>query len=251
LIIRPKIFDRFPEIVAAQSTRLGGVSSDLFGMNLSSHVGDEKENVEQNRKLFFDSVGLPSHAMIVYQNQIHSANVNEVEGSEGVVPSSDALFTSSQNVFLAVSIADCTPVLLYAPDIRVIAAIHAGWRGTEQMIVLKAVRALIERGADSGRIHAFIGASASKERYEVGIEVATLFDKRHLIELPGQTPAVRKFLLDVKGANFEQLTYSGIPPEHIEVSSLCTISNSDLHSFRRDGKQSGRMLAIVGRVEHR
>ena len=249
MIIRPTIFNRFPEILAAQSTRLGGVSPLPFGMNLSSHVGDAKENVEQNRKLFFEGVGLPRFSRVVYQNQIHSANLNEVEGSEGVVPSSDALLTSEEDVFLAVSVADCTPVLLYAPDIRVIAAVHAGWRGTEQMITLKAVRALIERGAQPGKIHAFIGASASKEHYEVGIEVATLFDKRHLTELPEQAPAIRKFLLDVKGANFEQLTYTGIPPEQIEVSHLCTIGSPDLHSFRRDGKQSGRMLAIIGRIE--
>jgi len=248
MIISPKIFDSFPEILAAQSTRVGGVSPEPYGMNLSSHVGDAGENVEQNRTLFFKAAGVAADAKIVYQNQIHSANVNLVLGDEGIVVQSDALITERANVFLAVSVADCTPVLLYAPDIKTIAAVHAGWRGTEQMIALKTVRMLIEMGADPKLMRAFIGASASKDKYEVGIEVATLFDKRHLTELPITNLDIRKFLLDVKGANLDQLIYAGIPSEQIEVSPLCTITNPDLHSYRRDGKRSGRMLAIIGRV---
>ena len=83
-------------------------------------------------------------------------------------------------------------------------------------------------------------ASASQERYEVGLEVATLFEYDHLIEKEGQ-----KFLLDVKGANRQQLTYAGIPETQIEQSPLCSIGDDRLHSYRRDGKQSGRMLAVI------
>jgi len=243
MIIRPTIFARFPNLIAAQSTRLGGVSPEPYGMNLSSHVGDLKENVEENRKRFFASVGIAKDARIVYQSQIHSANVNIVNGDEGILPQSDGLITFEKNVFLAVSVADCTPVLIYAPDIEAIAAIHAGWRGTEQMIVLKAAMMLKDRGADLSKAFAFVGASASKDRYEVGSEVATLFDKRHSNEKPDG-----KFLLDVKGANVEQLTNAGIPQFHIEVSDLCTISDDRLHSYRRDGSRSGRMLVVFGRT---
>jgi purine-nucleoside/S-methyl-5'-thioadenosine phosphorylase / adenosine deaminase len=242
-IIRPTIFDQFPEIIAAQSTRLGGVSPEPFGMNLSNHVGDDPLNVESNRTLFYLQAGVPEQAKFVYQDQVHSASINIVSGDEGVVPNSDGLITTERNVFLAISVADCTPVLIYTPDIGAVAAIHAGWRGTEQMIVLTAIRRLVDLGAKASNMYAFIGACASQKRYEVGSEVATLFEKKHLIER-----ADGKFLLDVRAANHEQLIRGGLPDSQVEVSTLCTISDQRLHSYRRDGKRSGRMLAIIGQV---
>lgn len=242
MIIRPTIFDQFSEIIAAQSTRLGGISSELFGMNLSSHVGDEQANVDENRRLFFEAIGVPAGAKAVYQNQVHSANVNLVHGGEDIVKESDALITAEPNVLLGVTVADCTPILLYDPKTQHIAAIHAGWRGTEQMIALATVRRLIELGSNPTDLYAFIGASASKENYEVGVEVATLFESKHSTELPSD-----KYLLDVKGANHEQLLFAGIPSEQIEASPLCTIADKRLHSYRRDGQRSGRMLAAIMR----
>ncbi len=242
MIIRPTIFDQFPEIIAAQSTRLGGVSSELFGMNLSSHVGDEQANVDENRRLFFEALGIPEEAKKVYQNQVHSPNVAVVHGDEGIVKENDALITNEPNVLLGVTVADCTPILLYDPVTKLIAAVHAGWRGTEQMIALATVRKMIELGANPQNIFAFIGASASKEKYEVGVEVATLFESKYSTERDDG-----KYLLDVKSANLDQLLYPGIPGEQIEVSPLCTISDERLHSFRRDGKRSGRMLAAIMR----
>jgi YfiH family protein len=242
MIIRPKIFEQFPEIVAAQSTKLGGVSSP-YGMNLSSHVGDDPANVAKNRRLFFEAIGVSPQTKSVYQNQVHSGNVSVVTGDEGVVKENDALITDKTNVLLGVTVADCTPILLYDSSSRLIAAVHAGWRGTEQMIALDAVRKMIELGAKPESTFAFIGACASGEKYEVGLDVATLFESKHTNDLGNG-----KFLLDVRAANLDQLLYIGIPRDHIEVSDLCTISDERLHSYRREGKQSGRMLAVIERI---
>jgi polyphenol oxidase len=244
MIIRPKIFEQFPEIIAAQSTRLGGVSPEPFGMNLSSHVGDAQANVDENRRRFFGAVGVTEGTRAVYQDQMHSSNINVVNGGEGVVKDSDALITGEPNVLLGVTVADCTPILLYEPKAKLIAAIHAGWRGTEQMITLAAVRKMVELGASPENIFAFIGASASGEKYEVGLEVATLFEEKHLVDLHNG-----KFLLDVKAANLDQLLFAGIPANQIDGSPLCTISDERLHSYRRDGKRSGRMLAVIERTD--
>ena len=104
MIIKPQIFQQFPEVIAAQSTRVGGVSPMPHGLNLSSHVGDEPENVAENRKRFYEAVGVSEGSRFVYQNQIHSANINVVHGDENLVPESDALITAEPNVFLAVSV---------------------------------------------------------------------------------------------------------------------------------------------------
>ena len=244
MVIKPKIFEQFPNVIAAQSTRVGGVSPMPYGLNLSSHVGDERANVEENRRRFYSAAGIETERMkLVYQHQIHSTNINYVEGDENIVSDSDALMTNNPNVVVAVSIADCTPVLIYDPKTHLTAAIHAGWRGTEQMITLTAVRRLIEHGANPLDLHCFVRASASKERYEVGFDVATMFEKKYLTEL-----GEGKFLLDVKQANADQLVYAGVPNKQIEICERCTIADEDLHSYRRDGKKSGRMLAVIGRT---
>src|ERR1700728_2834100 len=126
MIIQPKIFSQFPEIIAAQSTRIGGVSPEPLGMNLSSHVGDEQANVDENRRRFLKAIGMPEGTKAVYQNQIHSANINVVNGNEGIVKDSDALITQEPNVLLGITVADCTPILLYEPKAKLIAAVHAG-----------------------------------------------------------------------------------------------------------------------------
>ncbi len=244
MIIHPTIFAQFPEIIAAQSTRLGGVSPEPFGMNLSTHVGDAQANVDENRRRFFASIGVVEGTKAVYQNQIHSSNINVVNGNESVVKDSDALITRAPNVLLGITVADCTPILLYEPNAKLIAAVHAGWRGTEQMIALTAVRKMVELGASPENIFAFIGASASGEKYEVGLEVATLFEEKHLVDLHNG-----KFLLDVKAANRDQLLFAGVPANQVEISPLCTISDERLHSYRRDGKRSGRMLAAIERTD--
>ena len=125
MIIRPSIFTQFPEIIAAQSTRIGGVSPEPFGMNLSSHVDDEQANVDENRRLFFEAIGVPHGTKTVYQSQIHSANISVVNGDEGIVKDSDALITCEPNVLLGVTVADCTPILLYDPKSKIIATVHA------------------------------------------------------------------------------------------------------------------------------
>ncbi len=245
MFIRPEIFKKFPELITAQSTREGGVSPYPYGLNLSSHVGDAPENVKENRRRFYEAIVVSDDAKFVYQNQVHSGNVNVVKGDEGIVPESDALVTGEANVFLVVSIADCTPILLYDPVAKLIAAVHAGWRGTEQLITLNAVRKLIALGSKAENIYGFIGASASATNYEVGTEVATFFEKDYYTELPNG-----KCLLDIKKANRDQLLIGGVPLEQIEISPRCTITDFNLHSYRRDGKQSGRMFAVIGRTEH-
>ncbi len=242
MYIQAEIFKRFPEIIAGQSTREGGVSPMPFGLNLSTHVGDELENVLENRRRFYEAIGLSQGSTLVYQNQIHSGNVNVVVGTEGIVPNSDALISAKPGVFLVVSIADCTPILLYEPVAKIIGAVHAGWRGTEQLVALNAIRAMVSLGAKPERIYAFIGASASAQQYEVGTEVATYFEKDYYIELPNG-----KCLLDIKKANRDQLLIAGLALEQIEICPRCTIIDDALHSYRRDGKQSGRMFAIIGR----
>jgi polyphenol oxidase len=165
-----------------------------------------------------------------------------VKGDEVVVKDSDALITIEPNVFLGVSIADCTPVLLYDPIAKVVAAVHAGWRGTQQEITTHTIQRMNALGSSSQNVYAFVGACASADRYEVGPEVAELFHSRYT-----RPRGDGKYLLDVRRVNVDQLLEAGVLESHIEVCDRCTISDDKLHSYRRDGTRSGRMLAVIGR----
>jgi copper oxidase (laccase) domain-containing protein len=136
--IRPAIFP--PDLVAAYSTREGGVSPAPLGMNLSFKVGDDPVNVIRNREIFFGGLGIPLECLAI-PGQIHGASVRRAD-RPGDYPDTDALITSATGVFLCVSVADCVPVLLYDPRKKTAAAVHAGWRGSASAVVLAAVDAM-------------------------------------------------------------------------------------------------------------
>ncbi|HWY10980.1 MAG TPA: polyphenol oxidase family protein, partial [Bacteroidia bacterium] len=126
MLIIPKIF-KAHNLVAAQSTRLGGVSKVPYNkMNLGFSSGDNIDIIKQNRKLFFDSLGI-SEENLAWSKLVHG---NKVLVTDKPIKGDgcDAVITNKPNVFCCVSIADCTPVLIYDPKNKVVAAIHAGWR---------------------------------------------------------------------------------------------------------------------------
>ena len=240
--ISPEIFNAVPELTAAISTRQGGEPGDSFGMNLSYNVGDEEERVARNRVRFFSSLNVPQEAL-AFPRQVHSGVVRLVR-SPGPVPDCDAVMTDALGLFLAISVADCLPILLADPVRHAIAAVHSGWRGSAQKIAASAVRLLkAELGSEPRDILAYLGPSAGVCCYEVSSELAGEFDPAFVRKSEGKA----RPHLDLKELNRNLLVKSGLRVEHIEVSPHCTICSPALfHSYRRDGKKSGRMLAVIG-----
>jgi len=125
------------------TTRQGGVSEGAYAsFNPGEYSGDNPEAVRANRKLLSDVLGIPSERIFV-PFQVHGAEIRSIEPFFLSLPLEeqqlymhgvDALVTNVPGVCIAVSTADCVPVLLYAPDVKTVAAIHAGWRGTVQRI---------------------------------------------------------------------------------------------------------------------
>lgn len=238
-VIRPHIFEKFPEIICAVSTRIGGFSEKPYDLNLSYKVGDKVNNVRKNRKIFFDYLGI-YHSNLVYQNQTHSDNSFYVDNS-GVIDNSDAVFTNKKNLFLCLTVADCLPVFLFHPA-GIIAAVHSGWKGSYKRIVFKTVNRLIQIFNINVRdMYAYIGPGLSVENFEVGRDVAGLF-RKDVIEIRNG-----KYYLNNKLENLIQLTETGLKKNNIEISEYCTYREDMLfHSYRRDGDKSGRMLGLIG-----
>lgn len=239
-IVRAKIFEQIPNLVFGMSTRFGGVSGGAYDWNMSFNVGDDPEKVKENRKILFSLLGIDGER-VAFPQQEHT-NVSQICTAPMQYPHCDALATSAKDIFLAVSIADCAPVMLYDPRKEIVAGIHAGWRGASTKIVENTVGLMRQHYAvDPASVIAFIGPSAGVCCYEVGKEVAELFPHECWSEKDDG-----KFMLDVKKANMFQLLANGVQESHIEMHPDCSIHNHKYHSYRRDGKNSGRMLAVIG-----
>lgn len=240
------------------TTRHGGVSQGNYAsMNPGEYSGDDPESVRMNRQLLSDAIGISPERMFA-PFQIHEAEIacigtrflsltpdRQKEELNGI----DALVTAVPGICIAVSTADCVPVLVYAPDKNVVAAIHAGWRGTVKQIVAKTVEYMTARyGCDPSLMLAGIAPSICRESFEVGDEVVEVFratgvDMDCIMERNTRTG---KAHIDLWEANRMQLLQSGLQPEHIEVSGICTYQHhDDFFSARRLGIKSGRILSGI------
>jgi len=238
-ILKPYIFNNYPEILFGFNTKISSESKSPYYFNLSYSVGDEKNMVDKNRKEFFEAIGLTIET-VGYQRQIHS-DIVQVIGCGGDNGASDALITSKKNLGLAIAVADCTSIFIYDKKNKVIAAVHSGWQGTENAILLKTlIKLQKEFSSKPGNMIVYIGPSISQINYEVGKEVAEKFDQTFV------KPKGDKYLLDVSGINYQILLDLGIPQNQIQKSELCSYEFSTLlHSYRRDGNLSGRSLGVI------
>jgi YfiH family protein len=168
-------------------------------------------------------------------NQVHS-DVVHIVCTPGNAGPGDALITDTPGVFLEVRTADCIPLLLMDPVRQVVAAVHAGWRGTEARIAEKtAVLARDRFGCSMDNLTAAIGPGIEECCFEVGPEVAERF---------GSSGRVNLNLVEI---NRKQLLTAGIRAEHIVRIGGCTRCGEDLYySFRRDRESAGRMASAIG-----
>jgi YfiH family protein len=242
LLITSEKLSRIPGLRFGLSTRKGGVSADPYGMNTSLRVGDRAEHVHANRKRLLGLLGL-ENVPLALPVQCHS-NVVLIATRPGEYPACDGLATAKTGLALAVSIADCLPVVLYDSRHRAVALVHAGWRGTAEGIAQRAVRVMgREFRSNAADLTVYLGPSAGVCCYEVGPEVAERFPE------PCVERRANGLYLDLKEANLRQLLDVGVERRDVEVSPHCTICEPDLfHSYRRDRADSGRMMAIASLI---
>jgi YfiH family protein len=169
----------------------------------------------------------------------------------GEAPIGDAMITAEPNVALMTLHADCLAMLLVDPERRVVGAIHAGWRSTVQDIAGETVREIVATfGGDPGNILAYVGPSIGAERYEVGDEVIDAW-RSH----PGSSEAPigrhnGTWRFDLKAANVHQLRTAGLREQNVEISDVCTASETERwFSHRAQGPGTGRFAAVIAITE--
>ncbi|HEX9344933.1 MAG TPA: peptidoglycan editing factor PgeF [Candidatus Acidoferrum sp.] len=270
-ILQVPALAKLPWLVHGFSTRPGGVSL-LNGekvLNLGFTEWDSKESVLENRRRFQSALGATDLKLISLK-QIHSDVIHLFDAAPAEPCRGDASVTNRSGLLLAVQTADCVPILLVDPKKRAVAAVHAGWRGTLQRIVVKAIGQMqMQFKSKPADLLAAIGPSIGGCCYEVGTEVATQFqsqfaeapewfdefrtgDEPNPIQWlnmmpPGHQPPPKNVLLDLRKANRGQLLGASLRAPNIVVSDLCTACRRDLlFSYRKEGAQSGRLMSVIG-----
>jgi polyphenol oxidase len=273
---------RFPWLWSGFSTRIGGVSraysaDDSPGeLNLGFTEADTRESVVRNRALLAEAITGSAKTPIAALRQFHSNLVVSVSPSdaERAQPRrADGLMTDEPGFLIAIQTADCIPVLVADTRRRVVAAFHAGWRGTVKRIVETGVgRMRLEFGSRPADLVAAIGPGIGACCYAVGEEVLSEFDSqfpyaRELFrEVYDADPVRRKYPMlfltqrapghsdigpqlhvDLIEANRRQLLSAGLRPKAVRVVGGCTQCHRELFfSHRGSHGHAGRMMAVIG-----
>jgi YfiH family protein len=242
-------FKRSPSLLHAVTTK----SNDLpYAFSLALHTGEDAKNIVANRNKLSNLLNSSEPLHYIVANQTHSDNIKIItnketkgwESLENAVEDCDALITDVKGIVLNILTADCVPILLYDTRKEVVAAVHAGWKGTKAKIVSKTVNKMIEvYGCDPKEIIAGVAPSIGRCCYEVDADVA-----KHFFDIPeGFTPVGEKYMLDLPFINKEQLLHVGIKEKNIEMSHTCTACEvKRFFSYRKEQGCSGRFMSMIG-----
>jgi YfiH family protein len=231
--------------------RQGGVGEGAYGsFNITHYCGDAPENVAANRKLLCEELGI-ENVHLILPRQTHDTLVEVItpENLSDALEGVDAVVTNLESVCIGVSTADCIPLLYFDPTHRVIAAIHAGWRGTVNGIARKALHVMMETfGTQPEDVQVVVGPGISAASFEVGEEVVEAFAKAGfpMAEIRHINPLTGKSHLDLWEANVGLLFREGVKRENVQQSGICTYQSHETYfSARRLGIHSGRIFTGI------
>lgn len=248
----------FPSLVAAFSTKNGGVSEGAFhSLNLGLHVNDDQNSVVKNREIL-SSACSSNLSQWVFADQVHGASIKSIGHSDrgkgaltyyNAIPKTDGLWTMDRNVFLSLCFADCVPIYFVEPNTQFIGVVHAGWKGTVLNIAGEMINEAIGAGVDIDRMQTYIGPSIGKCCYVVD-DIVIQEVKNCLSETSHASfseQSIGQYRLDLKAVNEQLLINAGLKKEQIGISPYCTSCEESLFfSHRKDKGRTGRMAAVIG-----
>lgn len=242
-----------PTSVHAVVTTRGGpadASPSAFGFNVGTRCGDDPAMVSKNRALLREALSVPSEPC--WLRQVHGTAIArfppcETRTAEGEAaqslkePEADAAVTRTPGVVLAIQTADCLPILFCADDGSEIAAAHAGWRGLSAGVLENTLAAM---QTPRENVSAWFGPAIAAQSYEVGDEVREAF-LAHDPAAASAFTATRPghWSCDLYQLACQRLQAAGVT--RIFGGDLDTFIDPRLHSYRRDGARSGRMVSLI------
>ena len=180
-MIKSKKLSKFQQINHGFFDKKGGKSTGIYkSLNCGIGSSDSKKNVLNNLKVVCKKINCSSKNLILL-NQIHSNKfyfINKNYKFKKKKLNGDALITNVKKIALGVLVADCVPVLIYDKNLKIISAIHAGWKSVYKEIIKKVVKFLIKKGSNTKNLVAVIGPSISEKSYEVQKDFKDKFLKK-------------------------------------------------------------------------
>lgn len=255
-MITYNLLNKYKEIAHFCTSREGGVSvGNYASFNLSPFSGDNPDNFLENIKILASRLGIGLDKIII-PYQIHGTEIRVIDESffklnfeqkKAFLNGIDAIITKLPSICIGITTADCVPILFFDPVKKVIAAAHAGWRGTCGKIAEKTILTLIEKfECNPSDILVTIGPSISVEMYEVGNELVESFEKAGFDISEIFSTKNNSLYLDLWKANEQLLIKNGILQQNIEIAGICTYTEHEkFFSARRLGIKSGRMLSGI------
>jgi len=169
----------------------------------------------------------------------HIASFSDLKTSTDEIKEADGLITNLKKTALIIRTADCLPIFIYDSLSGSIGLVHAGWRGSYQDIVIKAIEMMgKEFNSVAKNIKILFGPCIGPCCYEVGIEFKEYFSNEIILRSS-------KYFVDLKEVNKNKLISAGILEENIKDTNICTCCNEQYFSFRRQGDKAGRMLSLL------
>jgi polyphenol oxidase len=230
--------------------RQGGKSVGAYaGLNVSYRVGDDPKIVSQNVCDLKLAVGIHD-GRIVTMKQVHGDRLIEVKDTNlKEAGEADGMVTREQNTFLAVLTADCVPMLFLAREQKIIAVVHAGWRGTLKGIAGKTVKFFLENyGVLPSELEVALGPSIHACCYEIGRDVAQpLIEQWAELATSSIETRDHRTYLDLRNLNQAILHRAGVPQSQIFGVGPCTsCAKDEFFSYRREKKETGRQISFIG-----
>ncbi len=218
--------------------------------SLAMHTGEDISISFDNRLKALESLNISTDTKVILASQTHSSNVVIVddmstagwESMDDAIADCDALISTKAGVLIGVLTADCVPILLFDNEKQIVAAVHAGWRGTKANIVAKTVKIMQEQFGCSNII-AGIGPSIGACCYEVDSKLAKEFEQYR-----GAVSSMNgNYMLDLPLINRFQMIEAGVKDSNIEMSNICTgCENENYFSYRFEHGCSGRFASFIG-----
>lgn len=218
-----------PEIQHGVFSRHGGVSAGAFdSLNCSYDVGDQQQAVDENLERIKNFLQLDR---LIWAHQVHGTTILTQPGA------GDAFITTEKNCGLLIKHADCQAALIYDPIKKVIANVHAGWRGSVSNIYAKVVEELKNYGCNPSNLLVCISPS-------LGPDSAQFLNYK--TELPESfwEHQPKPYYFDFWSIAESQLMQTGVLKSHIEIAKKDTFTDSAYYSFRRE-KITGRNASII------
>lgn len=205
--------------------------------------------VHERRRQLWEQLGL-NVERIVLSKQIHRTDVETVDerqvglAVENASPyeSADGLTTGEKNVFLSIFTADCLPIFLYEPEVKIVAAVHAGWKGVSGRIIEQAFNRIGELGGAGERAVAWVGPHIKVCHYRLNPDSESYAAKR--LAFPDQ----RGDFLDLTREAVRQLAEQGVAADRLEIGECTACHPEKYYSYHMSGGQNcGIMMGTIGR----